>query len=139
VLLVEPDAEPPVMVGVDEDWVRMPANDADVRARAARLGRFAEHLHGDEPYVDRQRILHRAGASIPLSATEAAIMNLLLRHRGTIVPIADLEREVWHGNPLSRDAIDAAIYRLRRRLSGLSLVIRAVRNRGFVIHLDAAA
>lgn len=136
VLLVDPHVAPPTLRGVDEDWVRLPANNDDVLARAAQLTRFAQNLRGDEPHIDDHRILHRAGMSIPLSTTEAAILSLLLKRRGAVVPIADLEREVWHGNTLSRDAVDAAIYRLRRRLSGLNLVVRAVRNRGFIIDLD---
>ncbi|MCU1501036.1 MAG: Transcriptional regulatory protein terminal, partial [Ilumatobacteraceae bacterium] len=68
-----------------------------------------------------------------LSQSEAAILDLLLDHRGSVVTFGDLQRRVWNGATQSRDAIDAAIYRLRRRLSGLNVVIRSVRNRGFVI------
>ncbi len=132
-LLIDADGEPPRSLGVDEDWVRLPVNDGDLLARATRLGQQASHLHRDEPYIDRHRVLHRAGTSVPLTATEAAILNLLLKHQGSVVLVADLERDVWHGHPQSREAIDAAIYRLRRRLSGFSLVIRSVRGRGFVI------
>jgi DNA-binding response OmpR family regulator len=139
VLLVEPDAEPPASLGIDEDWVRMPANDADVLARAVRLTHLAAHLRSDEPYVDDHRVLHRAGVSIPLNPTESAMLTILLRHRGAVVSVAELEREVWRGSAQSRDAVDAAMYRLRRRLSGLHLVIRSVRNRGFVIDVDHAA
>lgn len=138
VLLVDADVDPPELLGIDEDWVRLPANDGDVLARAARLGRLASSMHTDEPFVDEHHILHRAGASVALSAAEAAIMSLLLGHRGAVVSFADFEREVWHGHAQSHDAMDAAIYRLRRRLSGLNLVIRSVRGRGFIIHLDEA-
>jgi DNA-binding response OmpR family regulator len=138
-LLIDADGEPPDSLGVDEDWVRLPANERDVLARATRLTRQAAHLYRDEPYIDRHRVLHRAGTSVPLTGTEAAILNVLLQHRGSVVLVADLERDVWHGHAQSRDAIDAAIYRLRRRLSGVSLVIRSVRGRGFVIDADRAA
>jgi DNA-binding response OmpR family regulator len=134
VLLVEPDAEPPVEIGLDEDWIRLPADDRDVRARIAHLARFASRLDDDQPFIDAHHILHRAGATLPLSGTEAAVLQMLLDRRGSVVAVDELRREAWHGQqPPTRDAVDALIYRLRRRLSGWNLVIRSVRNRGFVI------
>lgn len=79
---------------------------------------------------DRREILARA--AVLLTATEATIMALLLAHLGEIVSHTELENGVWHGAVPSHDALDAAIYRLRRRLTGLSLRIRSVRGRGFV-------
>ncbi len=75
-LLVAADAEPPATLGVDEDWVRMPATAADVIARARQLLRFDELLRVDKPFVDEHRVLHRAGMTVHLSAAEAAV-----RHR----------------------------------------------------------
>lgn len=40
-LLVDPDAAPPAAVDVLRDWVRLPADAAEVRARARRLARLA--------------------------------------------------------------------------------------------------
>ena len=132
-LLVAPDAAPPDVIGVDEDWVRLPAAESDVLARARQLLRFDALLRADEPYIDNNRMLHRAGVTLALTTTEASIMSLFLRTPGAIVQHADLESEIWDGAAPSRDAIDAAIYRLRRRLCGLSLQIRSVRGRGFVL------
>ena len=137
-LLVAPDVSPPDLVGVDEDWIRLPAADRDVLARAVQLLRFDAHLRGDEPYIDSNRVLHRAGMTVSLTATEASIMSLLLNHAGRVVSQAELENAAWDGVAPSRDAIDAAIYRLRRRLSGLSLSIRAVRSRGYVLDVNTS-
>jgi two-component system, OmpR family, response regulator TctD len=133
-LLVAPDAVPPDVIGVDEDWVRLPATASDVLARATQLLRFDALLRTDEPYIDDHRVLHRAGVTVPLTIADASIMSLLLRNAGTIVHHADLESEVWNGAAPSRDAIDAAIYRLRRRVCRLSLCIRSVRGQGFVLN-----
>ena len=135
-LLVAADASAPEVVGVDEDWIRLPAADSDVVARATQLLRFDANLRGDEPHIDGSRVLHRAGLTITLTAGEAAIMSLLMRHMGQVVSHAELETEVWDGEAPSRDAIDAAIYRLRRRLAGLSMCIRSVRGRGFVLYVS---
>jgi DNA-binding response OmpR family regulator len=136
VLLIPADATPPQTLGVDEDWVRLPAAESDIVARATQL-LCKEGVRSDTPYVDAHRVLHRAGATVTLTAAEAAIMNLLLRNAGIVVSRTDLEREVWTDTAPSRDAIDAAIYRLRRRLSGLSLCIRSARSQGFLLYVDA--
>lgn len=136
ILLVAVDASPPHVIGVDEDWIRLPAADADVLARAMQLLRLEEHLRTDVPYLDGRRYLHRAGTTVLLTAAEASIMSLLLADIGAIVLHASLEDEVWHGPAPSHDALDAAIYRLRRRLAGLGMRIRSVRGRGFTLELD---
>jgi two-component system, OmpR family, response regulator len=136
VLLIAPDAMPPQSLGVDEDWVRLPAAESDVVARATQL-LCNEGIRSDTPYVDVHRVLHRAGATVTLPSSEATIMSLLLRNAGVIVSRSDLEHAVWKDAAPSRDAIDAVIYRLRRRLAGLSLCIRSARGQGFVLYLDA--
>jgi DNA-binding response OmpR family regulator len=133
-LLVAADAAPPDVIGIDEDWVRLPAVEGDVLARATQLLRFDARLRGDEPYIDDNRLLHRAGRTVTLTIAEASIMSLLIRDAGTVVTHARLADAAWDGVVPSRDAIDAAIYRLRRRLGGLSLCIRSVRGRGFVLY-----
>lgn len=133
VLLVSPDVEPPV-VGVDEDWIRLPATEADAVARARQLLRLGTHVQSDIPFVDAERVLHRAGSTVLLTSTEAAIMAKLLDNVGDVVDYGDLAESVWHRAP-NRDAMDAAVYRLRRRLDGLHVHIGAVRGRGYVLTL----
>jgi DNA-binding response OmpR family regulator len=136
VLLVAADAEPPTTVGLDEDWIRLPAAPVDVLARARQLLRFDERLRHDRPFIDDHRVLHRAGMSVHLSAAEAVVAATLLRGEGRIVEHRELERAVWGDVAPSRDALDALVYRLRRRLGGLGMCIRSVRNRGFALSLS---
>ena len=135
-LLVAADAEPPATLGVDEDWVRMPATAADVIARARQLLRFDELLRVDKPFIDEHRVLHRAGMTVHLSAAEAAVLTVLLRDEGHVVGHVELERAVWLDAAPSRDALDALVYRLRRRVSGLGMSIRSNRSRGFALFLS---
>src|SRR5437879_4840585 len=52
-LLVAPDAEPPDESDCSVDWVRLPASDADVRARVKVLeARAARHARGGRPHGD---------------------------------------------------------------------------------------
>ena len=133
VLLVAAGAEPPV-VAVDEDWIRLPATEADALARAKQLLRHGAQLRSDVPFVDDERVLHRAGVTVVLTPTEAAIMSKLLDHVGSVVGYGELAELVWR-RALGRDAMDAAMYRLRRRLDGMHVHISAVRGRGYVLSL----
>ena len=132
-LLVEEGSSPPTITGVDEDWIRFPAAREDIAARAMQVLRSSASLRWSTPYIEAGRWLHRANATVALSPTEGSIMTILLQHQGEIVTRESLEHNVWQCAAPSADALDAAIYRLRRRLSGLSMNISSVRGRGFVL------
>jgi len=137
-LLVEADAAPPATIGVDEDWIRLPADERDVAVRAQRLARLSGHLLSERPVVDRNRVLHRGGTTVVLSAAEATVVELLLANAGRVVPRARLEAALWaDGVAPGPKAVAAVVYRLRRRLAGMSLCVRSARNRGFVLFLEA--
>ncbi|MBI5090775.1 MAG: hypothetical protein HZB15_18450, partial [Actinobacteria bacterium] len=76
-LLLGPDDEPPPDLGVDEDWLRTPVSQSDLRVRAERLSRSIAALGRDDPFIDRFRILHRGDVTIPLTRTEAVILGVL--------------------------------------------------------------
>ena len=133
VLLVAPDVEAPI-VGIDEDWLRLPATEADVLARGRQLLRRGTQVRSDVPFIDDERVVHRAGATVVLTATESAILSTLLDHVGSVVEYGDLAELVWN-RALGGAAMEAAIYRLRRRLDGLHITIAAVRGRGYQLSL----
>ncbi|CAM9452166.1 unnamed protein product [Phaeothamnion confervicola] len=136
-LLVAADSDLPLSIGVDEDWVRLPADERDVWARADRLRRHTLGLQGERPLIDANRVLHRGGDTVVLSASEAIVAAALLERVGEVVARDDLSTKLASGgDQLGSHALDAVVYRLRRRLSGMNLCIRAARNRGFVIFLD---
>jgi two-component system, OmpR family, response regulator len=135
-LLVAPGCEPPSSVELDEDWMRLPAAAADIALRADRLARVAAILDEARPWIDGRRLLHRGPAAVQLTAAEAIVAAALLAAPGVVVARRDLERHIWAGStPPSERAVDAVVYRLRRRASTLHLHIRTVRSRGFVLDL----
>lgn len=134
VLLVAAGADVPA-IGLDEDWIRLPATEQDALARATRLLRLGDHVGSELPSIDDQGVLRRAGASVALTPTQVAIMSKLLASVGSVVSFAELSSCVGDGSSSTRDAMDAAMYRLRRRLDGLHLRIGAARGRGYVLTL----
>lgn len=132
-LLVAPDATAPTGVGIDEDWVRLPAERGDVVARIQRLSLVLEHLQHDHPVLDQRHIVHYGGVSVVLSAAQAQVMELLLEHPSQIVPRGVLELALWPAGAPGPKALDGVVFRLRRRLAGSGLVVRSAHGRGFAI------
>ncbi len=138
-LLVEQDADAPTGIGVDEDWVRLPADERELWTRAERLGRLSAALDRELPVLHDGRLLTHGTGTVVLSKSEAVAIRLLLDSIGNVVPRKVLDDALWpDGPPSGGRALDALIERLRRRVVGLHLCIRSVRTKGFLIYMDPA-
>ena len=73
------------------------------------------------------------GAWVPLPPVEARLTEALLQRFGAVVSREALARAGWPDGAPGRNALDVHVLRLRRRLSPLSLAIRTVRSRGYVL------
>lgn len=132
-LLVAEHAQPPSPVGIDEDWVRLPADERDLRVRLERLARIVGHLHHDRPVIDGGNVVHYGGAAVTVSAAQAALVGVLLAQPGRLVGRAQLESAVWPDGTPGPKALDGLVFRLRRRLAGLGLAVRSGHGRGFAL------
>jgi two-component system, OmpR family, response regulator len=133
-LLVAPDATAPASTGLDEDWIRMPASEDDVRARAEALE--ARSVPGaDRPTLRRDGRLFFGGAWVALSPIEEDIARTLAEHFGEVVDPRMIVAST--GRSLSPTAVRVHLTRLRKRLGTIGLVIHTVRSRGYV--LDVAS
>lgn len=132
-LLVAADADAPEVIGLDEDWVRAPSDVRDLAARLRRLARVVERLQHDHPVLDPSHIVHYGGTSVVLSAAQASVTELLLARQGQVVARAELEAALWPDGAPGPKALDGVVFRLRRRLAGLGLVVRSAHGRGFSI------
>ena len=132
-LLVSTEADAPTGLGLDEDWVRLPVDEGDVLARLHRLGRVLEQLQHDHPVIDANHIVHFGGTSVLLSPAQAALVGALLEHPGHVIERTYLEATIWPNGAPGPKALDGVVFRLRRRLQGLGLVIRSAQARGFAL------
>ena len=82
--LVDADDDPPVPTGCLEDWVRIPGEERDLRARLAALELRAE-LHHAPPFVDDDDRLHHGGRVVALSPIEARLAAALTARIGAAV------------------------------------------------------
>jgi biotin operon repressor len=135
-LLVEHGVTPPCVTGCIEDWIRLPADDVDIRARLAALHERAAR-HPPAPVVEESGGLSHRGTTVFLSPVEEQVARALIEHLGHPVSAEELRACAWSDGG-SGTALRVHISRLRRRLAPLGLAIKSVRRRGYLI-LDAEA
>ena len=130
-VVVDADVVPPIPPDELEDWVRLPADQADVRIRVDTLARRAESRH--RPSLSNEGVLRFQGDAVPLSPVEARVVDTLMRRVGAVVSRRDLTESVWPEEAPPRNALDVHISRVRRRVAEVGLQIRTVRGRGYLM------
>jgi two-component system, OmpR family, response regulator len=129
--LVDADNDPPVPTGCLEDWVRIPGEERDLRARLAALELRAA-LHHTPPFVDDDDRLHHGARVVALSPIEARLAAALTMRIGTAVSDESLLETVRNGGEMSAASLRVEMGRLRSRLRALNLAIRRTRH-GYVL------
>lgn len=136
-LLLEDAAPPPPAPDALEDWIRVPAADADLRARVEGLRRRVVLDTEAAPALDDDGVLRLDGRWVSLPPVEARLTWALLGRYGAVVSREALARAGWPDGAPGRNALDVHMLRLRRRLAALDLVIRTVRSRGYLLERPA--
>ena len=129
--LVERGIDPPTGDSCLEDWLRLPAEDADLRARLVSLAGRAAH-HPARPVLDAHGQLTRNGAVVILSPVEQHIATPLIENFGNAVAEDDLIAAAWHEGG-SEETLRVHVSRLRRRLAPIGLTITSIRAYGYVM------
>ncbi len=147
-LLVQPSAAPPLIVDPFEDWVRLPADHGDVKARVESLQRRARATGNDQEGRSDTAIEAEDSAAIPtlesgvlrnevgwvsLPDLEARIVEVLLSRFGRVADRQSLLAAGWPGEEPSRNLLDVHLHRLRRRIEPIDLRIQTVRKRGYLL------
>lgn len=82
------------------------------------------------------QIVARGGAPIDLTAKEYAILEVLMRHAGAVVPRSAVTEHVWVSEPdMSPNLLEVHLSRLRRKIDHgrRSSLIQTIRGRGYLI------
>jgi DNA-binding response OmpR family regulator len=132
-LLVQTDAPPPAVDDGLEDWIRVPADEIDLRARVDGLERRCRHLRAAPPVLDDDGVLRLDDEWVALPPVELRLTVALLDRFGAVVSRDALARAGWPSGAPGRNALDVHVLRLRRRLEPVGLAIRTVRSRGYLL------
>jgi two-component system OmpR family response regulator len=125
-----------------DDYLVKPFDFGELLARLRALIRRgpserAPELHvGDLRFDAATRVVTRAGQDVELTAREFAVLELLARNAGQVVPRAQLLEDVWEEDPgVSPNIVDVYVGYLRRKLDRPSEppLIRTVRGVGFLL------
>jgi DNA-binding winged helix-turn-helix (wHTH) protein len=132
-LLVENGAPAPLTTDELEDWIRIPAVDADLRARVQGLRQRTASRAAPEPVLDDDGVLRLGDRWVALPPVEARLTAALIDRFGAVVSRSSLAKAGWPDGAPGRNALDVHVLRLRRRLTPLGLAIRTVRSRGYLL------
>jgi DNA-binding response OmpR family regulator len=136
-LLVAPAADPPEAGDILQDWVRLPGDERDVRARLSGLRQRAEQESA--PVIDLHGRLVFRRAWVQLSPIHERLVKALLVAAEAVVPEKDLLEEGWPGGDPSANALRVHLHRLRRYIAPLGLEIRGVRGEGWILQRTPTA
>ena len=112
-----------------DDYLPKPFAYAELVARIRAVGRRARQaappvlVHGDLRLDPAQRIATRAGARLPLSPKEFAVLEYLLTGQGRVVSAEELLDRVWDeaADPFTT-TVKATVNRLRAKLGDPPLI-----------------
>ncbi|WP_374514235.1 heavy metal response regulator transcription factor [Niveibacterium sp.] len=125
-----------------DDYLVKPFAFSELLARVRTLLRRGKAREADSLVVAdleldlRRRRVTRAGTRIDLTAKEFALLELLLRRRGEILPRSLIASQVWDMNfDSDTNVIEVAVRRLRAKIDdGFEpKLIRTVRGMGYVL------
>ena len=132
-LLVDAGEPPPHPDDCLEDWIRVPAEDADVRLRIAGLAARSSRHVTELPDLDHDGVLRFASSWVSLPPVEARLTRALVDKFGAVVGRDALAKAGWPDGAPGRNALDVHVLRLRRRLATVDLSIKTVRSRGYLL------
>jgi DNA-binding response OmpR family regulator len=130
-LLLSPDAVPPLSADELQDWVRVPSDPIEVRARVKALELRAQRLR--TPTLDENGRVTVGDKWVALPPIEARLMQAFVDAFATMVPRTELAERAWPDGGGTSNQLDVRLRSLRRRLRPLRLQITAVRGRGFTL------
>jgi len=130
-----------------DDYLVKPFAFSELLARVRTLLRRgktteAEVLHAADLALDlRRRRVTRAGKRIDLTAKEFALLELLLRRQGEVLPRSLIASQVWDMNfDSDTNVIEVAVRRLRSKVDDEfePKLIKTVRGMGYILEAEGS-
>ena len=137
-LIVDPNAVPPVVQDPLEDWLWAGSGPDEQEARVRSLLARAPGADRPEPYLDEDGLLHVGNVWVAIPVAQVAVMALLLARLGRVVRtesiIAACREAGASPNPPS---VRSMLVRLGERIRPVGLELVTVRQRGVMLRRAA--
>jgi hypothetical protein len=135
ILLVEGPTRPPELLDELEDWMRTPADPADLRARSEVVRRRAQpSVAPPSPVLDDDGLLWMGTSWVALTAPQVPVVQVLLENLDRVVRfetvVAAYELAGGSGHPAS---VRTLLTRLGTRVRAVGLELITVRRRGVLL------
>lgn len=132
---IRPEADA-IVPGDDlEDWVRLPADERDVRARLGQL-RDCARRRPASPVVDEAGRVIFGGRWVAVSVVEERLVRALVERFGEVIRHDHLLATAWPGRT-DRAILRPVMCRLRRRVASLGLELLNIRDVGYLLHAQS--
>jgi two-component system OmpR family response regulator len=123
-----------------DDYLTKPFHLFELEARVRALIRrvhsraVPDIVHGRVRVDTAGRRLYCDGRPVELTSREFAIAELLLMRAGRVVTKQQIIDQLYGwDDPLSSNAVEVLLHRLRRKLEGTGLEIRTIRGMGYLV------
>lgn len=121
-----------------QDWIRLPAGDADLHARITTLEQRASR-NSSKAVLPGDGRLSYGGRWVTLSPIGERMLGPLVARFGDVVPSAEMIAAGWPDRTPSEGAPRVQILRIRQALEPIGLELKVVRDRGYVLQPRTAS
>jgi hypothetical protein len=132
-VLVDRGGRPPPQGDPLEDWMWVPDDAVERRARLTTLAARWHAARTRRPHLDDDGRLHVGPSSTPLPPRVAGAARVLVARFDQVVPRDELVAAAWPGRSMGDAAVHLVVHRLRQRVEPLGLTITSVRGRGVAL------
>lgn len=131
------------VLGLDlgaDDYLVKPFSLGELQARVRALLRRGRDVaspaisYGGLSFDSVSRTASVNGRTLPLSAHEAGVLEILMRRFGRVVSKEQLVEQLYsYDREVSHNAIEVYVHRLRKKIAGAGVTVRTLYGRGYLL------
>ncbi|HXF65966.1 MAG TPA: response regulator transcription factor [Burkholderiales bacterium] len=131
------------VLGLDlgaDDYLVKPFSLGELQARVRALLRRSRDVaapaisYGGLTFDSVARTASVNGRTLPLSAHEAGVLEILMRRFGRVVSKEQLVEQLYsYDREVSHNAIEVYVHRLRKKIAGAGVTVRTLYGRGYLL------